>query len=342
MVSLEAVGGGEGGARYYRLVDGAAGAVERYVLTTPQSRDICNKPELLGFAFNERLAEAMTGALAAAPFADLLRERSEEKACVVNFLRGGLNFELRRALHGAYGFNRQSSAFMSSQRKRVAGGWCVQEDMYRKLQIARGSVLLAGDVVATGVTLENGFRVIAEHLSDIGSSLRGLVLFTVGGERAEAVLDNVDRLFRERFGDYERTVLVYLEARFHMVSEPGEFRIAIPGTDLVRRGAVQAPEFADSVYEHPGHGLERCAIYDAGSRAFDVRTYALDVTEYWEQLLRLGEQGWSLGEALRERWPDWEGRWPAGEPRDADALVALCRQRIAVLRRAGGLPGRNE
>lgn len=344
MVELERVAGNPEEALYYEIRDGGEepAPIERYIVTTPQTRQICNEPELLGVAFNDSLVEAMTAAFRNAPFADLLRGRPEEKACIVNFLRGGLNFEIRRALQGAYGFNRQSSAFMSSQRKRVEGGWCVKEDMYRKLQIPKDAVLLVGDVVATGVTIENGFEVIADHVAEIGSSLRGLVMFTIGCGRAEEVLTHVDRLFRERFPDYERTVLVYLEARFHMVNDDSRLRIAIPGTDLIRLGALQAPEFAATVTANPAYALERCFIYDAGSRAFDIPTYILDVTEYWEQLLRLADDGWSLEDALLERWPDYAGHWAAGggpEDRDAAALAALCRQRITTLRSAGGLPG---
>ena len=358
-------------AAYYEIEGEHQGEVERYVVSTPQSRDICNRPELLGLDFNLRMRDAMTAALAAAPFRDLIADHPEEQVCVVNFLRGGLNFELRRALGVAYGLNRHSSAFMSSQRAKVDGRWMVREDMYRKLRIPDEAVLVIGDVVATGVTLANGFDVIADHVAAIGSSLRGLVLFTIGCHKAEKVLEPLHAKLRERFPGYERTVLVYLEAKFRLVDSRTRLRIGIPGTDLVRHGtAVLTPEFERSQYDALSYPLERCGIYDAGSRAFDIAGYVKDVVEYWAEVRRMAVGGWTLAEALAERWPaaeyaDWatfaaaktaawqgvddaflrelyachEARWDDSFAEGAGtstALAALCDERIAGLTRAEG------
>lgn len=65
-----------------------------------------------------------------------------------------------------------------------------------------------------------------------------------------------------------------------------------------------APEFSESQYEDPAFPLERCVIYDAGSRAFWVREYAADVRAYWEQVLHLAERGISFRDYLQERFPE--------------------------------------
>jgi len=357
-------------ASWYAIGGDHAGPVERYVLSTAGSREVCNRPELLGVAFNLTLQQSMATALVTAPFRPLLEEHPEDKVCVVNFLRGGLNFELRQALHTAYGFNRHSSAFMSSQRYREDGRWHVKEDMYRKLDVPPDAVLVMGDVVATGVTMENGLQVVIDHIASIGSSVRALVFFTIGCHKAEKVLANIDARLRAAFPNYERTVLVYLEAKFSLVDSKTELRIGIPGTDLVRRGGLLSPELEGSQYGRPAFLLERCSIYDAGSRAFDIPCYARDVVEYWEQVLGFAEEGWTLAEALRERWPEggaldkeaflaaratqWKGVGDAflddlyhrqraffrGEGAGSSAaLAALCRERIARLRDVGGLAG---
>ncbi|RME23610.1 MAG: hypothetical protein D6798_13190 [Deltaproteobacteria bacterium] len=355
-------------ASWYAIEGDHAGPVERYVLSTAGTRAICNRPELLGVAFNLALQDAMAVALATAPFRRLLEDHPQDRVCVVSFLRGGLNFELRRALHSAYGFNRHSSAFMSSQRYREDGRWFVKEDMYRKLDIPPDAVLVMGDVVATGVTMENGLQVVIDHIQEIGSSVRALVFFTIGCHKAEKVLTAIDARLRAAFPDYQRTVLVYLEGKFRLVDSRTDLRIGIPGTDLVRRGALLAPELEASQYERPSYLLERCAIYDAGSRAFDIPHYARDVVEYWEQVRAFAAEGWTLAEALRERWPEgetddrdafmarraqcWRGVGEAfledlyhrqraffcGEhAASAAALTAVCGERIARLRDVGGL-----
>jgi len=355
-------------ASWYTIQGEHQGAVERYVVSTAGTRDIANRPERLGVAFNLALEQGMTTALATAPFRPLVEQQPPERVCVVSFLRGGLNFELRRALHTAYGFNRHSSAFMSSQRYREDGRWHVKEDMYRKLDIPQDAVLIMGDVVATGVTMQNGLEVIVDHVKETGGSVRALVFFTIGCHKAEKVLGALDERLRAAFPGYDRTILVYLEGKYKLVDSKSELRIGIPGTDLIRREALLAPELEASQYERPGYLLERCAIYDAGSRAFDIPTYARDVLEYWTEVAGFASDGWTLTQALTERWPeagqldrepflaDRRARWHgvgdaflddlyhrqhaffAGvREAGSDALAAVCRERIARLRDVGGL-----
>ena len=354
-------------ASWYALHGDHQGQAERYVVSTPQGRAVCNHPELLGVDFNLSLHDGMAAAFRTAPFRDLIAGHPETGVCVLNFLRGGLNFEIRRALHSAYGFNRHSSAFMSSQRFRDdAGRWGVKEDMYRKLDIPPRAVLVMGDVVATGVTMANGLEVILKHLVELGSSARALVFFTIGCHKAEKVLEDLDRKLREAFPAYERTILVYLEAKFRLVDSQTPLKIGIPGTDLIRRGAFMTPELEASQYHEPASLLERCVIYDAGSRAFDIPHYCEDVAEYWEQVAGFAREGWTLREALEERWPkllrgpeeefmalrrqSWRGVDDAelrglyrqlvdfwAQPAGTQELADLCAARLAVLREVGGL-----
>jgi hypoxanthine-guanine phosphoribosyltransferase len=379
MLVLERLGDGghDLDAASWYAVRGEPGCpAERYVLSTPFTRDICNKPELLGVAYTEALCRAMAQGLAAAPFAPRLRAQPEEKVCVLNLLRGGLNFGLRRALHLAFGFNRHGSAFMSSQRYVEDGQWGVAEDSYRKLDIPQDAVLVVGDVVATGVTLENGLEVLRRHMVEIGASAQAMVFFTIGGPRAEEVLGRVHERFAETFPGYERTCVVYLEGRFVLADEHSPLQVKELGTDLLRHGALLAPEFELSQLEALGHPLERCSIYDAGSRAFAIDAYIHDVLDYWQQLSALAQRGLSLRELLLERWPTLapagrdevlaaaSERWQGVDPsllqqlltaRQAfwaelvgplgsrpSALSALCERRIHTLQLAAGQVEGNE
>jgi hypothetical protein len=314
----------------------AEGPLARYVLSTPEGREVCNRPEILGVDYTNRLQSAMASGLSEAPFRDWISRHAEERTCVVHFLRGGLNFGLRDALHRAYGFNRHCSAFMSSQRFRADGRWGVKENMYRKLEIPRDAILVMGDVVATGVTMGSGLDVIFDHVREIGSSIKGLVFFTIGCHKAEKLLASLHERMRDAFEGYEQTILVYVEAKFRLVDSKTPLRIGIPGTDLVRLDALLAPEFAVSQYEAPQVPLERCAIYDAGSRAFDVPTYIEDVLEYWQQLRSLATDGLSLEEALLERWPAVRIDSFSAAGTDNQALVRLCDARLETLRSASG------
>ncbi len=194
----------------YRIGGDHEGPVERYLVSTPETRAICNHPELAGWEFSDALAQAVARALTALPLADEIHSVPEHRVCVLNFLRGGLNFGVRKALHEAYGLNNQASAFMSSQRYRSEDGrWGVREDMYRKLKIAPDSVLVMGDVVATGVTMANGLDVLLDHLENIGSPIRMLLFFTIGCHKVEKALAAFHERASRLFPGYRRTAVVY-------------------------------------------------------------------------------------------------------------------------------------
>jgi len=252
------------------------------------------------------MSAGMSAALSSAPFVPFLRNIPSNRLCVMNFLRGSLNFDLRGAIANALDSNFHATCFMSSQRYRRDGRWFVKEDMYRKLRVPKGAVLFFGDVVATGVTVDNGMKVIVEHLLETNASLKGLVFFTIGCHKMEKVMDKYDAIFREHFPEYEETHLVYLEAKARLVDSASELSIGIPGTDLIKADALLAPEFELSQYANLGPTLERCIIYDAGSRAFDVAEYLDDVAEYWEQVEGLARDGFTLKQALKERLPEEE------------------------------------
>lgn len=293
-------------ASWYRLGGDFQGEVQRWVVSTPETIRICNSPEVCGIEFSDRMRTAMVSALSTAPFREFLEESASDRLCIMNFLRGSLNFDLRNALALALGSNYHATCFMSSQRSRRDGRWVVKEDMYRKMQIPDGGILLVGDVVATGVTVDNGFKVIEEYLLRRKTSLRGIVFFTIGCHKLEKLLEGVHRRFSELFPNYRETHAVYLEGKLRLVDSSTRLMIAIQGTDLIKQQALLAPEFELSQYDDLFAPLERCAIYDAGSRAFDVVEYLDDVTKYWEQMCKLSRRGYTLKEALRERWPEEE------------------------------------
>ena len=292
-------------AAWYRLGgDYDERGIKRWVVSTPTTREICNRPEVFGVEFSRGLQAGVRAALETAPFREDLETVSQSRLCVMNFLRGSLSFGIREAMYDALGTNRHVTCFMSSQRYRKDGRWHVKEDMYRKMDIPAGAVLLVGDVVATGVTMSNGLDVISEHLekNDIGPT--GIVFFTIGCHKAEKALQAFHERFADVRPDYVGTHVVYLEGKFSLVDSRTPLHIALPGTDLIKLDALLAPEFELSLYDALPYVLERCVIYDAGSRAFDLPEYLEDVLHYWEQMRRLSKRGFTLREAMRERWPE--------------------------------------
>lgn len=305
---------------YYRLRGDYTGKIKSFVASTPFSRDFLNRPEVYGCRFTNALRRTITLALKYFPEKNAISGLEPEKISVVHFLRSGLNFSIRDSLYDAFRFNTQLSSFLTSQRQRDRyGRWYVREDQYRKLEIPDGVSFFIGEIVATGVTVENGFDIIFRQAKNLGREVENVFFFTVGCHKIEKTLRKYDALFRSTFPGYRNTYLVYLEGKFHLADSRTRVSVKIQGTDLMRSPALLAPEFELAQYNSLAPALERCVIYDGGARAFNVPEYLEDVRSYWEGMEELARGGMTLKEALAERWPAKEYELSPAEFRAARA-----------------------
>lgn len=280
------------------------GPIRRYCFSTQESRDIVNKPEIVGMEYTNKLERAMTH-LFKGFSSHFFSEIEEQQVDVFHFLRGGLNFGLRNALHHAYGWNMHRSSFMSSQRaKNQEDRWYITEDSYRKITIAKGGIVFCGDVIATGVTLDSGLSALTEEIKKRNASIRYFHFFTIGCHKAEKILQKYYDIWKKEFADFEGIDVCYIEGKFHLADSKTPVSLKLPGTDLLRRDSVLMPEFLQSQEEAIEYALERCTIYDAGSRAYDIEEYASDVINYWKQVAALARNGMHTETYLLERLPD--------------------------------------
>jgi len=312
----------------HRMSNHTVSYIDRLVVSTPETRAIANDPTVMGVDYTRRLKTTCTRILS------LLKAEkriclAEQETIVFDILRGGLNFGLREALADAFSWNRHGGSFISAQRARVDDNpeqWHIMESEYSKVYMPKTASIVIGDVVATGTSLEHAMKALVNEAEKQGTALRSIVFFTFGGPRAEEILEAADAMCRKRFPSYEGTTLIYLEGRFAIPTEETPLTIKITGTDLLRRGALMAPEFIESQYEDPSYPIQRCAIYDAGSRAFWTPEYIADLTCYWGETLALAEKGISFEALLKERFPEL----------DADRfgqvdLAEICRKQISQL-----------
>ena len=289
-------------AAIYRMPHG--GNVRAFVASTAETRRICNDPRVAGIEYTDILSRACASILKAADF-----QFEEASSVVVNILRGGLNYDLRGALNDAYGWNNHTTCFISAQRARNSADseeWHITENSYRKLYFPRTTSFFIGDVVATGTSLRYALNELIASACSTGTQLQDIVFFTIGGPAALEILEDLDGECRRLFPEYRQTVLIFLEGCFNVPAPDTNLSVRLTGTDLVRLESVMAPEFIESQYEDPAYPIERCVIYDAGSRAFYIREYAGDVAHYWKQVLGFADRGVTYAEYLAERFPEIE------------------------------------
>ncbi len=293
--------GGTDVVRLYR-VGGRQSALDVFLATSADTRSICNDPTVAGVDYTRKLQGSCREILKALPLGLI-----ETETVVVNILRGGLNFGLREALADAYGWNAHTTCFISAQRARDDSdpeAWHITENDYKKLYFPSVASFVIGDVVATGTSLHYGLLELIESAQSEKVDLRSVVFFTYGGAKAEEILERLDAKCRQVFPHYEKTTLIYLEGRFTVAENDTPLSVRLTGTDLLRYQAWVTPEFLESQYEDPAYPIERCIIYDAGSRAFWLYEYVADVIGYWKQNLEFAEQGMTYQKLLKERFPE--------------------------------------
>jgi len=304
----------------YQLED--RGQLKRFIVSSPETRSICNDPGVYGVEYTDKMKIAMGKCIAALPEQ---MEISERQGMVFNILRGGLNFGLREALALGKGWKNHRTAFISAQRVYdEEEGWHITENRYEKVYLPQDADIYVGDVVATGVSLSYALKKMVSLAREQKVNFKRITFFTIGGERSEELMEEVDRQCREEFPDYVETRVVYIEGIFGLPKDHGSLDIALQGTDLLRWPATVAPEFLASQAEDPAYPLERCTIYDAGSRAFNVPEYLEDVREYWGQVKELAENGMTYSDYVKQRCPECPGL----EEGDAQKLIDLAERQI--------------
>lgn len=310
--------------------DNSSTLLNRYIVSTANTREICNDPQICGIEYTHNVKEACRLVLEAMPsFSDM--NLHETTSMVLNVLRGGLNFELREALAEAYSWNIHATSFISAQRARTAADseqWHIVESEYRKLYLPQQAQIILGDVVATGTSLQHALRLIIKEAVESDTPIRSMVFFTFGGIRSEEILNEIALICKKEFDTFEGINLFYFEGRFVVPDKKSPLSVRITGTDLVRLNALMAPEFLISQYELPYYPLERCIIYDAGSRAFHVEEYVEDVVDYWKRTKELAMTGMDYVSLLHQRFPEIDA-----SKFGKQNLISLCEQHISKLKR---------
>ena len=284
--------------------------VKKIIASTAETRLICNDPLVVGVEYTKKLSKACSYVMKGLTESRLIFPK-EKETIVFNVLRGGLNFGLREALADAYGWNEHGSAFISAQRARIkkdSEQWHITESHYKKVYVPKTATVVLGDVVATGTSLQHAMNELINSVKKSNSQLKNIVFFTIGGERSEKIIEEADIKCRQLFPDYKDSIVVYFEGCFKVADAETDLYIKITGTDLLRLDSNMAPEFVESQYESPAYPLERCTIYDAGSRAFWLPEYLEDVKQYWESVLSLADSGVTFQELLHRRFPNLDAK----------------------------------
>jgi hypothetical protein len=279
----------------------------RYVVSTRDTRDLMNYPEIINCDFTNLMQNGVTNALKGINILERLSAIDSKSVNVYHILRGGLNFKVREALLKGFGYKWHSSSYISSQRVLKEGKYEVSQDTYRKFLVPDRATVYTADIVASGVSLDNGIDYVNNFLKSKNYQLKNFVFLTIGCIEAERVLATWHEIFKSSFPEYERTILIYLEGRFGLAARDAPLRNFLYDTDLLKNyklGALLSPEFEHSQFDRVIIGLEACAIYDGGKKGFEPVNHIKDILEFWEKQLKVGrENNLSIWEEYQSRMP---------------------------------------
>lgn len=282
-------------------------SLNRYVVSTRDTRNMMNFPEIINCDFTTLMRNGLTNAFKSLNHLEKLSVINSRNVNVYHILRGGLNFQLRDVLRKAFGYKWHSSSYISSQRVKEGVEFVISEDAYRKFEVPDNATVYSADIVASGASLDNSLVYLQKYMEKKNLKLKNFVFLTIGGSRAEEVLEKWDKRFRETNPGYEKTIMIYLEGRFALGGVSTPIKNVLPDTDLLRNyklGALLSPEFEHSQFEKMIIALEGCAIYDGGKKAFEPINHIVDVLEFWEkQDTYAEEENVSLWDEYNARFP---------------------------------------
>lgn len=281
--------------------------LNRFVASTSDTRNMLNFPEIVNSDFTNLMKNGITNILKGLNNIEHLSNVSSKQVNVYHILRGGLNFEVRNALHKAFGYKWHSSSYISSQRHEKDGEFEIADDSYRKFQIPNNATVYSADIVASGASLDNSLLFLDNYLTAENLKLKNFVFVTIGCSKAEDVLEKWDKKFRLNHPEYERTILIYLEGRFALGSKKLPLDNVLPNTDLLKNykfGALLAPEYEFSQFEKMIIPLEACAIYDGGKKSFEPVQHIIDILEFWEK-----QEKSAVAKRL-SLWDEYNSRFP--------------------------------
>lgn len=269
------------GVEFYQLTD-ADFANDYYIVSSKDSRNLMNHPEIIGF---DVYASLLKSTLHSLNF--LNKNKLISYTSILNILRGGLNFPIEEACRNAE-IDVFDIGFISSERVFDKHGNI--DDLaikYNKINAIPNSTLLIGDIFASGETLSECLKYAINLYRQKNTNLRNIILFTIGGTRAINILENLTKEIKVFWPNFEGFVTIFYEGIFSCY-EPGDNGISginRPLIDFIWGEGIISPSFRKQTLSIRGAIFEKCIIYDGGARRYNIKEHIDEVLEFWNGVL---------------------------------------------------------
>lgn len=255
-----------------------AGLVDVIVSSTPATRQLLTDPHLVGSRYTEALRTGVRDALSLTTSAVPALEAAltQSRAEILTILRGGLTFDAQGAVEAVSGVP-PSVSFIGTRRP---GDGPVSVD-YERWEDVDGAVLVLGDIVATGSTVELTLRKVLDEAVAHRRRIVHIVVVTVAAAPGVAAIETLVNSYAAVLPAPPSATVIALESIFRL-PEPGvENGFPQAPFDFLRGTPATAPEFEWERLARLDSLLEKCVVYDGGLRAFSPARHFDFRKEWW-------------------------------------------------------------
>ena len=273
----------DGGVDCYR-VTGREYLNRYYVVSEEGTRNLLNKPEIVGFDVYNCMLKPTTRMMKYFKSEGLVNS-----ANILSILRGALNYPLEESCYREK-IRVHDISFLSSERVFHEAEIAGLEIKYSKLALVPDSTLLIGDILATGDTLVHCLRYVTDHYRKHGAKLKNIILFTIGGTKGIEIMERLTKEFREFWPEFEGFIGVYYEGIFNCYQDKGVAGIQLPNVDFYWADGALAPAYRKQSLSSRDVLFEKCIIYDGGARRYEIADHVKEVLEYWEEVEELADR----------------------------------------------------
>lgn len=307
----------------YQIKGEESPLLNRYIISSPDTREICNDPQICGIEYTRKLQKVCRLILESlSSFTSL--KLVEDHVVVFNTLKNSLNFGLREALSDAYEWNFHETIYTAPNQDFAQS----LVENYKPFLLPQHAQIIIGDIVSDATIIKAELDALIENAIHTGAQIETIILFVIGGNQLDTALMDISAKCVEHFTEFSHIEVFYMEGCFTVPKEDTSLSIKKVDQDLTRKGALMAPEFIQSQYELPFYSIERSVEYNGDLRANNILDFIEEVCSYWEHVRAKAMEGMTFEELLKERFPEIDAT-KFGKQN----LISLAEQHITKLKR---------
>lgn len=252
-----------------------------FITSHPYSREILNRPEIIGFKIYDKLKKPTENILNF-----LINKYKIDQFNILIIMRGGLNFPIEEAFYNL-GINNKTISFITTERVFNPTTSSNINIGYNKIVLLDNATLIIGDIIASGETIRKAINSILSIYIKNKIKLKRIVILTIGTVNTLEIIHHANKEISRQWADFEGVIAFFYEGIFSVYKNQGITKLNTPKIDFSYKSGFTTPEYKYSQLEISTTLFEKCPIYDGGARRFEPYIHLEILLTYWKQLCEI-------------------------------------------------------